>query len=72
MQYIHTIFNFFYDLPSSFLGENDNKFFVANAIKLLKYIPHSKEIKIADAGHACYLNQPDEWHEFLKEALSQL
>jgi len=46
--------------------------FVPTAIKLLKYIPHSKEIKMADAGHACYLNQPDKWHEFLKEALKSL
>lgn len=53
-------------------GENDDLPFVGNAIKLLKYIPKSKEMKIKDAGHPCYLHQPAVWHQYLTDILNEL
>uniref|UniRef100_H2YH99 Protein ABHD14A n=1 Tax=Ciona savignyi TaxID=51511 RepID=H2YH99_CIOSA len=35
----------------------------------LRKIPGSKIFKMADAGHACYLDQPDLWHQYLEEIL---
>ena len=57
---------------SFFSGENDHVPFAPTATKLLKYIPASKEIKMEGAGHACYLDQTDKWHEVLEKLLTEL
>ena len=48
-------------------GENDTKFH--SAIETLKQIPSSEVLTIKNASHACYLQQPIEFHNGLRQFL---
>ena len=50
-------------------GENDRRV-GPSAIAKLQHVPDSREYKIANAGHACYMNQPEEWHKALYNFLN--
>lgn len=52
-------------------GEKD-KNIGATALKNLKNLPKSKIEEIKDAGHACYMNKPNEFHEKLFQFLKTL
>lgn len=47
-----------------YLGERD--------LPYLEKIPNHKTVKVEDAGHACYLDQPEIWHTELKKFLDGL
>jgi len=34
-------------------------------VDTLRQLPNSKVFKMKNAGHACYLDNPDEWHRVL-------
>lgn len=34
-------------------------------VDTLHQMPNSKVFKIKNAGHACYMNDPNEWHRLL-------
>ena len=38
----------------------------------LHAIPGSQKNVLDDAGHACYIDNPTQWHQALKEFLSSL
>lgn len=48
-------------------GENDKKF--QSAIETLKEIPSSEVLTIKNASHACYVDQPIEFHNGLRQFL---
>nr|XP_004226140.1 protein ABHD14B-like [Ciona intestinalis] len=52
-------------------GAND-ELLGEHSLNNLKQIPGNRVIKMKNAGHACYLDQPEEWHGHLKEILSSL
>ena len=48
-------------------GENDSKFY--SALDALKNIPSSETLIIKNATHACYVQQPIEFHNGLRQFL---
>ncbi len=48
-------------------GENDKNFH--SAIEALKQIPSSEVLTIKNASHACYVEQPIEFHNGLRQFL---
>lgn len=48
-------------------GSNDNIVPVAKADKLLQAMPIGQKVILAEAGHACYMNKTDEFHQHLLE-----
>jgi hypothetical protein len=48
-------------------GENDTKFYAS--IETLKQIPTSEILMIKNASHACYIQQPIEFHNGLRQFL---
>jgi hypothetical protein len=48
-------------------GENDTKFH--SAIETLKQIPSSEVLTIKNASHACYVEQPIDFHNGLRQFL---
>lgn len=52
-------------------GENDAGLGVGD-LKYLEKIPKHKTVKIEGAGHACYIDKPDRWHDELKAFLESL
>jgi hypothetical protein len=48
-------------------GENDTKF--QSAIETLKQIPFNEVLTIKNASHACYVEQPIEFHNGLRQFL---
>lgn len=48
-------------------GENDTKF--QSAIDTLKQIPSSEILTIKNASHACYIDQPLQFHNGLRQFL---
>ncbi len=53
-------------------GENDEIVPPERAEALAKALPHSRRVVIADAGHPCYLDQPDAFHHQLLQFLAEL
>ena len=52
-------------------GKNDDHYAPA-ALEKLGEIPGKELVTIPKAGHACYKDNPDFWHENLKGFLSKL
>jgi len=48
-------------------GENDKKF--RSEIEILKQIPNSEVLTIKNASHACYVDQPIDFHNGLRQFL---
>ncbi|MEQ8972189.1 MAG: alpha/beta hydrolase [Coleofasciculus sp. C1-SOL-03] len=48
-------------------GSDDQIVPIAEADKLLQAMPNGQKVILADAGHACYMNKTDEFHEHLLE-----
>ena len=42
-------------------GTNDKRL-GSSSTKYLQELPNSEVFPIENAGHACYMNQPDQWH----------
>ena len=60
-----------FQIPTLILyGENDQLPFCRPGVALLENIPISQTYKMADAGHPCYLDKPDEWHTILYNFLN--
>ncbi|MCP4660476.1 MAG: alpha/beta fold hydrolase [bacterium] len=53
-------------------GENDEVVPLSQAEALAKALPHSRRVILEDAGHPCYLDQPDEFHRQLLQFLAEL
>ena len=53
-------------------GQNDNLSFVPGAIEKFKLIPNAEIKKIDNAGHACYLDSPGEFHSLMESFLKKL
>ncbi|NXG37217.1 ABHEB protein, partial [Dromaius novaehollandiae] len=52
-------------------GERDAELGHAS-LAMLRHLPEHRVLVLRDAGHACYLDQPDEWHRGLLAFLRQL
>ncbi len=48
-------------------GSDDTVVPLSQADKLLQAMPNGQKVILADAGHACYMNKTDEFHEQLLE-----
>lgn len=46
-------------------GSEDKTGLAETSLKNLKVLPNSREVKIENAGHPAYLNQPELWHKLL-------
>ena len=44
----------------------------AGAMKALSALPNLETIILEDAGHACYMNQTDQWHRCVYNFISQI
>jgi len=47
-------------------GEKD----VRASVDILRHMPNSKVFSMKNAGHACYIDYPDEWHRLLYSFLN--
>jgi abhydrolase domain-containing protein 14 len=43
-----------------------------STLRTLEKIPNHKTVMIPDAGHACYVDNPEVWHEELSTFLESL
>jgi len=46
-------------------GEQD----IHAPVDILRHMPNSQVFAMKNAGHACYMNNPDEWHRLLHNFL---
>nr|CAD7266236.1 unnamed protein product [Timema shepardi] len=53
-------------------GDNDKTGLAESSLENLKVIPKSKEVEFKGAGHACYLDQPNLFHQMLYNFLTLL
>ncbi len=43
-----------------------------SSVRNLRELPNAEVCMMEDAGHACYMNKPDEWHKLLYNFITQL